>query len=178
MPFFWYVLYFKKKILPPSKCFGNSILEEVISSWENKGNAFTKKLSGFMLYYYQEFIFNQDKVVLFSSKQMISSSLPSLLLLRNLLFVSARHHLSSLCKLLSWILIAALWSRLVGCTIVSIWQRENWDVMRSCKWWSQDAKCSVLLISYPNSNNSQGAIQELSWVPRPLQGIHKITTVW
>lgn len=30
-----------------------------------------------------------------------------------------------------WTLIAALWNRLVGCTIVSIWQRENWDTVRS-----------------------------------------------
>ena len=165
---------------PPPQVLWEFNIGEVISSWENKGNAFTRKLT-FRLYVIliPRVHHSQGKVVLFSGKQMISSAPSSLLLLiKNLLRASARHHLSSLCLLIYQILIAALWSRLVRYTTVSICQSENWDTVRSHKWWSQDANCCIQLISYPNSSRSQGAIQELSWVSRPFQGIHKVKTIF
>lgn len=92
---FFYVCYTsRKKIL--QSALGIQYWKKLFPAERIRGMPFTKKHSGFMLYCYQEFIFNQIKGVLFSSKQMISSSLSLLLLLRNLLFVSAGHHLSSL----------------------------------------------------------------------------------
>ena len=100
MPFLCVCVILQEKNPPLQSALGIQYWKKLFPAERIRGMLSQRNFQALCLYYYQKFIFNQDKVVLFSSKQMISSSLSSLLLLRNLLFVSARHRLSSLCKLL------------------------------------------------------------------------------
>lgn len=109
MPFSVCVLYFEIKI-PPRSPLGIQNWKKLFSA--ERIREYLRRETDFQLlcYIVTDSSSYQDKVALFSCEQMISSPSSSLLLLP---FASTKHHLSSLCILTYWILIAALWSRLL-----------------------------------------------------------------